>query len=82
MPIYEFKCLNCGEIVEFLFTSSDDQQEVKCPACAHDELERVLSTTNFSIASGGGKSHSHTQATTKSCGEGSCTTLEIPGLGD
>ena len=80
MPIYEFKCLNCGEIIEFLFTSSDDQKEIKCSNCGHSDLDRVMSTSNFSITPGGGKSH--TQATTKRCGDGSCTTLEIPGLDD
>ena len=80
MPIYEFKCLNCGEITEFLFTSSDDQKEIQCPSCAQGDLERVMSTTNFSIASDSSKAQ--TQATCKSCGDGSCTTLEIPGIND
>jgi putative FmdB family regulatory protein len=78
MPIYEFKCLNCNEFVEFLFVRQDDEFELKCPKCDSSDLERVLSSANYSMgnsSAGAGKSSSQTRA----CGSGSCTTYDIPG---
>ncbi len=54
MPIYEFKCLKCNECFEILFTSSQDTAELKCAKCDSQEVERVLSSTNFSVSSGSG----------------------------
>ena len=80
MPIYEFKCLGCNEVTEILFTGDMDKKEIKCSHCGGEEMERVISCTNYSM----GRASAGPQATstTKTCGTGSCGTLEIPGLGD
>lgn len=79
MPIYEFKCLKCNEYVEMLVMGAkDDQVEMRCKKCGADELERILSTTNFSMAGGGAvKSNSSTESRT--CSGGSCTSWNLPG---
>lgn len=77
MPIYEFKCLKCGELSEMLFKSSDEQIEIKCSSCGSVNLERVISTTNFSIS--GGPRAAKAKSQSRTCGSGSCTTYEIPG---
>jgi putative FmdB family regulatory protein len=76
MPIYEFKCLKCNECFEILFTSTQETAELKCAKCDSQDVERVLSSTNFSVSSGGG-----TGATTqtRTCSSGSCSTFDIPG---
>jgi putative FmdB family regulatory protein len=43
MPIYEFKCKNCGNIFEYLCLRSDDRDNVHCPSCGHDEADVLLS---------------------------------------
>ena len=77
MPIYEFKCLKCNECFEILFTSAHDTAEMKCTRCNALEIERVLSSTNFSVSGGSGGAGTSTQ--TRSCSSGSCTTYDIPG---
>jgi putative FmdB family regulatory protein len=77
MPIYEFKCLKCGELMEALFKTSNEEVEMKCPACGSQGLERVMSATNFSFSGGSGSPKAASQ--TRTCGSGSCTTYEIPG---
>ena len=75
MPIYEFKCMKCNEFFEILFTSTQDAAEMKCTHCDSPDIERVLSSTNFSVSSvGAGPS-----AQTRTCSSGSCTTYDIPG---
>ncbi len=78
MPIYEFKCLKCQEYIEILVMGSDDDKmEVKCTKCGCEDLERILSSTNFSMAAGGAKSQA--SAKTRTCSGGSCTTWDLPG---
>ena len=81
MPIYEFRCADCGNVQEFILAGSDREIELKCSECNGEALERVLSKTNFSMgASGQSKSGSSPSATTRTCGPGkSCTSIELPG---
>lgn len=78
MPIYEFKCLKCEEFIELLLMNKDEEIELKCPKCASKDLERVLSSTNFSMGMGSGTGQG-AKSQTRTCGSGSCTTYEIPG---
>ena len=76
MPIYEFKCLKCNDLFEFLAVNSKDEMEMSCPHCGAEDFERVMSTTNYAVPSSGGKGPSKQ---TRSCSGGDCTTYEIPG---
>ena len=78
MPIYEFKCNQCQEFFEILIFKSDDDKTVKCPKCASSSFERVLSSTNYAMDAGAGRTSGSSQ-TTRTCSSGSCTTYEIPG---
>jgi len=76
MPIYEFKCLSCGQVFELLKLKKDDEKAgMKCPKCGSEDVERVLSSVSF-ITSGAGKK---SKQTVKNCGSGTCTSFEIPG---
>lgn len=78
MPIYEFKCLKCQEYVEILVLGKDDDKvQMQCPHCGGEELERIISTTNFSM--GGGNSKSGPSTESRTCSGGSCTTWNLPG---
>ncbi|MBU0987777.1 MAG: zinc ribbon domain-containing protein [Proteobacteria bacterium] len=78
MPIYEFKCLKCEKFIELLLLSSDEKIELKCPDCNSEELERVLSTSSYSMGAGSGTG-SKVGSQTRACSGGSCTTWDIPG---
>ncbi len=78
MPIFEFKCLQCGHIFEMLFRVSKEETHLVCPECGGDTLERVVSVTNYLM--GGGNKTKKPTLTSKSCGPGSsCYTLDVPG---
>lgn len=81
MPIYEFRCMKCGNLFEKLFIKPDEKVDIACPKCNSDSFERVISSSNYIMGSGkGGKQPSVTK---KSCSSGNdCVTLEIPGYGD
>jgi putative FmdB family regulatory protein len=44
MPIYEYKCLHCGEISE-IFLHGPEGQSVQCPACGSYKLDKLLSAS-------------------------------------
>jgi putative FmdB family regulatory protein len=52
MPIYEYRCENCGHEYEALQKMSDDPL-VKCPECHQDTLKKVLSAAGFRLKGGG-----------------------------
>ena len=49
MPIYEYKCKSCGEIGEFLISSSKNEGEISCKNCGSSELDKVMSVAAFSM---------------------------------
>jgi putative FmdB family regulatory protein len=78
MPIFEFRCLTCGNVFEKLFVHSDDVIDLACPACQGRSCERVVSRTNYAM--GVGPEGKRPKITTKSCGPSNqCTTLDLPG---
>ena len=77
MPIFEFRCMKCGNVFEKIFLKSDESVEMECPGCKAQTLERVVSRTNHVMARGAGEKP---KLTTRSCASGSsCMTLDIPG---
>ncbi len=81
MPIYEFKCSRCEELLELLVMNSNDEKfELKCEKCGSYELERVLSFTNYAMKSASANPTQNSCSTTRTCSSGSCTTYTIPGV--
>ena len=53
MPIYEYKCAQCGTIFEKILTSAE--HPVQCRSCGSEQVERQIST--FAVSSGGSTDH-------------------------
>ncbi|MBO8131435.1 MAG: zinc ribbon domain-containing protein [Candidatus Marinimicrobia bacterium] len=44
MPVFEFRCKNCGNKFEELFLKySDGNDKIECPQCHSKELEKLIS---------------------------------------
>jgi putative FmdB family regulatory protein len=46
MPIYDYRCRDCGRRFEYLLRSSSPEAE--CPACASRDLEQLVSLCSMS----------------------------------
>lgn len=52
MPIYEYRCANCGTVFEE-FVRSDQEPELRCPICGGTEAKKVFSLFGTSGATTG-----------------------------
>jgi putative FmdB family regulatory protein len=69
MPIYEYRCQQCGRTFQKLQRVGAGAGDVRCPHCGAAEVERQLST--FASTSTGGASAS--TAAGVGCGGGGFT---------
>jgi putative FmdB family regulatory protein len=72
MPIYEYRCQDCGNQFEKLVRRDAAQPE--CPSCGHDNLAQVLST--FAAHAGG----SSKSADMPVCPSGRCSNPGMCGM--
>jgi putative FmdB family regulatory protein len=49
MPIYEYRCLACGEISEIFQGVGEKDDRLECKCCGNKDLERILSPASFSF---------------------------------
>ncbi|MBW1723097.1 MAG: zinc ribbon domain-containing protein [Deltaproteobacteria bacterium] len=54
MPIFEFKCNNCGKVFEELVISSKKDEVGICPKCGSQDTSRLLSSFSSSVQGSGG----------------------------
>ena len=52
MPIYDYKCSNCGQEFELIQKFSDKPKN-KCPNCQKDTLSKLVSAPSFRLKGGG-----------------------------
>lgn len=52
MPIYDFKCNNCGYITEMMRKMSESNISI-CPKCAQETFEKLLSAPSFQLSGTG-----------------------------
>jgi putative FmdB family regulatory protein len=71
MPIYEYRCEDCGTKFEKLIRRSSDQPE--CPSCGQQHLAQEHST--FAAHAGGSKS-----AEMPACPSGRCSNPGMCGM--
>jgi len=50
MPIYEYRCNQCGEVSEILVGISSDEKVFHCTHCGSSDLEKILSVSSFTFS--------------------------------
>ena len=68
MPIYEYRCRKCGQVIEAM-QSIHDRPLRKCRSCS-GSLEKIISRTAFMLKGGGWYAEGYTKGTAKSSGRG------------
>ncbi|MES2744309.1 MAG: zinc ribbon domain-containing protein [Bdellovibrionota bacterium] len=74
MPIYEYRCKDCGNVSEFQMKMSDPHPST-CPTCGHNTLSKIMSLPSFQLKGGGWYSDAYDGKSNKAAsgpkGEGS-----------
>ena len=52
MPIYDYKCSNCGQELEIIQKFSD-KPKILCPNCGEESLTKLISAPSFRLKGGG-----------------------------
>lgn len=63
MPIYEFRCHDCGEKFEQLCPLGETGANVRCPRCAGKQITRLMSAFSAPGTGGGNKGCTGCKAT-------------------
>ncbi|MDD4029083.1 MAG: zinc ribbon domain-containing protein [Caldisericia bacterium] len=79
MPIYEFKCEDCGEAFE-VFSTYDEIAKVKCPKCQSSRIKKLISHLGFikhpDQSCSCDTASTESKGTCSSCSGGSCSTCK------
>ncbi|MEJ5351018.1 MAG: zinc ribbon domain-containing protein [Melioribacteraceae bacterium] len=51
MPIFEYRCNDCGRKFEIFFKSVKDSENVKCPKCFSENINKLFSMFSSSAGS-------------------------------
>jgi putative FmdB family regulatory protein len=49
VPIFDYRCRECGQVSEILLRSTDEGT-VNCPHCGSSDLERLISASRMIVA--------------------------------
>jgi putative FmdB family regulatory protein len=42
MPVYDFRCQECGKVSEFLLSSSSENKKPVCQRCGSQNMKRLM----------------------------------------
>ncbi len=73
MPLYEFRCDKCDNVIERLCRVGSNGRGLKCPACGGGKLRRLMSIFSARRKSESG-SATAVGSSCSSCTSGNCAT--------
>jgi len=77
MPIYEYRCIECGHVSELLVNIGRNSDELKCDSCGGSRIEQLMSASSISIDNqysghASGSTCCGSNPSNKGCVPGSC----------
>jgi putative FmdB family regulatory protein len=77
MPIYEYKCRECGEVSEILTGMGSRDEGATCKHCGSLHVERILSASFISVKGGMPKEGTTCCGRNERCDSPPCSTDNV-----
>ncbi len=77
MPIYEYKCMGCGEVSEVLVGMGSRDEPTTCKHCGSHHVERIMSASFISVKGGMPKGGTTCCGREERCDTPPCSTDDI-----
>jgi len=74
VPIYDFKCKECGKVSEIIIRSTG-VQDISCPGCGSNDMERLISSS-YLVKAGSPSSGATCCGRAERCETPACSTGE------
>jgi len=78
MPIYEYRCRDCGHQLEILQKITDSPLQ-DCPACHQPTLTKQISVASFHLKGSGWYKTNPKETEPPACSSGTCCACAQPG---
>lgn len=72
MPIYDYKCNECGTKFDHFFKVRENKDEIECPNCKSKDAKKLMSAASFTGVSSSVGSYSVPETSGGSCATGNC----------
>jgi len=72
MPIYEYRCDDCGTKFEKLVRRAEDAASLVCPSCGEKHLKQELSTFAPRVSAGGARPFEAPPCASGCCNPAAC----------
>jgi len=73
MPIYDYRCTDCGSTYDVFHKVREVQEDIVCPSCGSLHHQRLIGAPNFAMSTKSGSAFSTPQASSGcSTEEGGC----------
>ena len=56
MPVFEYRCARCGHVFEHFWRGVERREELRCPVCEADKVEKQVSRCASGTRTGGSSS--------------------------
>ena len=73
MPIHEYKCINCGEVSEFMTGMGSKDDPMVCKNCGGEGFQKLMSTSSFAVNTANKKGASPVRCCGSEVPRGDCT---------
>ena len=73
MPIYEYRCEDCGKITEIFFKGKGDNQPIVCSHCGSGRLKKMVSAPGAVIMGDSGSEGSTCCGRSERCDKPPCS---------
>lgn len=72
MPVYDYKCNDCGNKYDIYFKVRENKEEIECPSCKSKSAKKLMTSASISGFSSGISNYEPPSGSGGSCATGNC----------